>query len=126
VTVDVIHDERATRNTYAYPDTSGLSISDVEDTDGIAGDEIIVLYTKASTSQKLVDVIHDSTATRNSYDFGVVTGLRIDDVQDYDGVTGAEIAVDWWIGANTGQNLIVDRTRTVLTAGPSLRRLPFP
>jgi hypothetical protein len=110
--VEVIHDRTGACNTYEYPGIVGLSISDVVDTDGIAGDEMIILYTKAYTTAKAVDVIHDTTRSRNTYDFGVVAGLSID-VANYDGVEGAEICAHWWIGANSGDNLIVDRTRTI-------------
>jgi len=110
VSIDVIHDGQATRNSYPYPDTIYLSIADVEDTDGIPGNEIVVLYTKAYTTAKAIDVIHDATESRNTYDFGVVAGLSINDITDYDGVPGAEICVHWWAGTNSGDKLIVDRT----------------
>jgi hypothetical protein len=110
--VEVIHVRTGARNTYEYPDIGGLSISDVVDTDGIAGDEIIILYTKAYTTAKAVDVIHDTTRSRNTYDFGVVARLSIN-IANYDGLDGAEICAHWWIGANSGDNLIVDRTRTI-------------
>lgn len=112
--VVVFHPQTGQTSTYNYPNTVYLSLDGVADTDADPGDEIIVSAVESYTSIDRVEVIHDKYKTKNSYDFGVVTGLSINSISDHDGIPGAEICVYWWTASTSEYNLIVDRTKSIL------------
>lgn len=112
--VCVYHPNTGQTNYYWDAYWQSFAINKVVDTDGIAGAEIIVGWTTSSGSNKGIDVIHDRNINFNRYDYSFANSYIIQNVKDYDGISGAEVCVYWWQSPTYyGYHLIIDRTRTV-------------
>jgi hypothetical protein len=100
--VRVIQDARAFQRSYDMPQGSSFAINTVQDTDGVAGAEIVVVLNNPFSIQ----VLHDRTATANTYSIGSFYSILA--VRDYDGSRGAEICYN----RSNQFFLITDRTRS--------------
>lgn len=88
-----------------------FAINSIIDTEGILGNEIVVVY--ASSSGNGTKVIHDSSQTVHQYALSASTSFAIMNVTNYDGILGAEICYSWNTSYSSGYSLIIDRTGVV-------------
>ena len=87
--INVFHPKTSVNSVYSYPSTGTFSINSFQDTDGIAGVEIIVIWVSGATNR--IDVIHDKTRQTSPYTLSGT--FSINSVTDTDGVPGNEIIV---------------------------------
>ena len=99
--VQVIHDRQASQHLYGMPIGSSFAINTVQDTDGNAGAEIVVVLLANGNGPDGVQVIHDSQGSQHLYDMPIGSSFAINTVQDTDGIAGADIVVvlnnPYWI-----------------------------
>lgn len=112
--IKVINDKNQAVNQYQILGAGAggsFAINSIIDTDGILGNEIVVVY--ASPFGNGTTVIHDSTQTVHQYTLSPSTSFTIMNVINYDGLLGAEICYSWNTGYSSGYSLIIDRTGVV-------------
>lgn len=103
-------------NFYDYTYKNVFEIAAVQDTDNVAGAEIIVAWPIGAYSiyvEKAVDIIHDRTVSINAYSYTSVDSFSIQAIRNYDSTPGAEVCVRWTKYPTAGYQLIIDRTRTI-------------
>jgi len=111
--VRVIHDAQVFQRSYEMPRGSSFAINTVQDTDGNAGAEIVLIVLTNGNGPNHVRVIHDAQAFQRSYDTPQGSSFAINTVQDTDGVAGAEIVVV--LNNPFAIQVVHDRTVTVNT-----------
>lgn len=118
----VIHDNAGTYSTYRdAPNWASVNIRAVSNTDGTAGNEIVLIATNGSGAFWCVCVIHDnggSIATyRDAANWGTVS---INSVVDTDGVVGTDVIVVYAkFGGSPGISMVHDKVG-------SWQNYPFP
>lgn len=90
--ISIIHDNTGVINSYTITGPKDtFTIYDKADTDGLAGDEIIITTDSTNTIEHKVKIIHDDTKTVNEYGVGVP--FTIKGVSNYDSFAGSEICL---------------------------------
>lgn len=110
--IDVIRDRTRTMTTYDYSNNNSFSINSVADTDGNSGSEIVVIWTYVGSPYHGLDIIHDSSRTKTTYDYTNYSSFSINTVTDIDNVGGSEVIVIYTTTTERGIHAIHDRTRT--------------
>jgi len=112
--IETINDKNQTVHQYQINGagaSGSFAINSVVDTDGVAGNEIIVVYANAFGNG--TKVIHDNIQAVHQYSLSSTTSFTIMNVANYDGLLGAEICYSWNAGYSSGYSLIIDKTGVV-------------
>ena len=117
VQVCIYHPRTGVTTMYRNGAASSFSINSVVDTDGVAGAEVVVVWTSTYGNPKGIDVIRDRNRTTTTYDYTNNPSFSINSVVDTDGNVGGEIVVLWTYagGPNHGLDVIHDALRTKYT-----------
>lgn len=91
--IEILHPASGLRRTYEFPKTVALSISYIEDMDGLPGKELVLLITHTMTLDRSVAIIHPISGDVSHYQFPGVVAVSLSAVEDLDGITGRELVV---------------------------------
>lgn len=116
--LSIIDDRRAVKRQYNFgTGLSSVKVVSITDTNGLAGDEIVMQLESSSGIRTIaIQIIDDAKATTRQYNQSSnLTSFTVLGVRNYDGLAGAEVCYRASTSTYTYYQMIIDRNGSVVS-----------